>query len=167
MIGSRRARQLLVAAFLICLLATRADAIMSAPEPIDTPVPERWRAPFSRFLGDLGFSSPASTVEASKAVLYFNPLGDPEMMIFRVLHNDACTPDQDECLTIIAHIEKDELVSDAMFSAGGKINYGDVIERILGRPSVPLFFWSRHKIVSVRLTPRGLVISSGSAEPLK
>jgi hypothetical protein len=166
MIGGRMIRQLFVAAFLISLLPTRADAIMSAPMPLDTPVPERWRAPLARLLGDLEVSDPASTVEASKAGPFHDSVNAPEMMIFRIVHTQTCTPDQDECLTIIAHIEKEELVPDAMFSAGGKTNGGDVMTRFAGRISVPLFFYSRDKIVVVRITAKGLLVNSGPAVEL-
>lgn len=163
MIGGRLMRQLLVATFLVSLQATQAGAIMMAPEPFDALVPERWRAPFARFLSDLHVSDPASTVEASKVAPFHDQVNGPEMMIFRVVHRETCRDDQDECLTIIAHIEKDDLVPDAMFSAGGKINYGDVIREVLGRSSVPIHFWSRRTIVSVRITARGLVVSSEPA----
>ena len=66
----------------------------------------------------------------------------------------------DECLTIIAHSENDELVADAMFYAGGKINYGDVVRRVLGRMSAPVLFYSRYQTVSVMVTAKGFLVRS-------
>src|SRR5476649_468828 len=45
MFGGRTIRQLLVAVCLVFLQVPQAKAIMSAPEPFDPPVPEKWRAP--------------------------------------------------------------------------------------------------------------------------
>jgi hypothetical protein len=166
-IGSKTICRLLVAGCLVFLQVTQANAIMSVPEPLDTPVPEKWRAPLARFLSDLDVTDAASTVEASKATPYQDPGGGPERMIFRVLHKRLCSPDQDECLRIIAHTEKDELVSDAMFYAGGKINHGDVILQTMGMRSVPTFFHSRHQVVGVIVTVKGLLVSSSPVEESK
>jgi hypothetical protein len=167
MIGGETIRRLLIAACLVFLQAPQANAIMSVPVPFDAPVPEKWRASFAQFLRDLGISEAASTVDASKAAALVDLSGGPERMIFRVLHKETCTPDRDECLTIIAHIEKDALVSDAMFPAGGKINSGDVIREFLGARSVPVFLYSQHKIVTIRLTARGLFVVNSPAEEAK
>jgi hypothetical protein len=67
----------------------------------------------------------------------------------------------------LAHIAKDELVSDAMFYAGGKINSGDVILQTMGMRSVPTFFHSRHQVVGVIVTVKGLLVSSSPAEEPK
>ena len=160
-------RRLLVASFLAFLQVTEVPAQMMAPAPFETPVPEKWRAPLARFLSDLDVTDAALTVEASKAAPYLNPPGDLERMIFRVVHKQTCSPDQDECLTIIAHIEKDELVSEAMFFAGGKINYGDVILQTMGMRLVPTFFHSRHQVVSVILTVKGFLVNSWPVEQAK
>ena len=167
MIGSKALRRLAVASFLMFLQVTEVPAQMMEPEPFDTPVPEKWRAPFARFLSDVGVADAASTVEASKATPYQDPAGGPERMIFRVLRKETCSPDQDECLTIIAHAEKGGLVSDAMFYAGGKVNYGDVIREFLGARSVPIFFHSRRQVVGVIITARGLLVSSSPAKESK
>jgi hypothetical protein len=160
-------RRLLVASFLVFLQITEVPAQMMAPAPFETPVPEKWRAPFVRFLSDMGVTDVASTVEASKATPYLDLSGGPERMIFRVLHAKTCTLDQDECLTIIAHLEKDELVSDAMFYAGGKINSADVILESLGKRSVPTFFHSRRQVVGVVITAKGLLVGSSPTEESK
>ena len=166
-IGGKTLRRLAVASFLLFLQVTEVSALVATAAPFDTPVPEGWRAPLARFLSDLGLSDTASTVEASKAVRYQTRTGGPEMMIFRVLHKETCKPDQDECLTLIAHLEKDELVSDAMFYAGDKINYGDVLREFLGAQSVTIFFWGRHQVVGVRVTAKGLLVSSSPTEQSK
>jgi len=150
---------------LVFLQVTKVAAQMMAPEPFEMPVPEKWRAPLARFLSDLDVTDAASTVEASKATPHLDPTSVLERMIFRVMHKKTCSPDQDVCLTIIAHIEKDELVSDAMFYAGGKINRGDVILQTMGMRSVPTFFYSRHQTVGVIITVKGLLVSSWPAEP--
>lgn len=85
-------------------------------------------------------------------------------MIFRVLREETCTSDRDECLTIIAHIKKGELVSDAMFSAGGKINSGDLTGEFLGAESLPTFLYSQHKIVTIRSTAKGIFVGQSPAE---
>jgi hypothetical protein len=161
MIGGKTIRRLFVAACLVFLQVPQANAIVTTPELFNAPVPEKWRTPFVQFLSGLGIADAASTVDASWATPYQDRRGGgPERMIFRALHKDTCTPDRDECLTIIAHIEEDELVSDAMFTAGGKINYGDVIREFLGARSVPVFFWSQHKVVRVMFTAKGLFVAT-------
>lgn len=136
---------------------------MAKPEPFEAAVPEAWRGPFARFLLDLGMSDAAATVEASRAVVLQNLAGGPEKMIIRVRHREACTVDEDECLTIIAHIENNELVSDAMFYAGDKISYGDHKPKVPGVRSWPLFFYARQQIVGMIVTTKGIVITSHSA----
>ncbi|WP_338829990.1 hypothetical protein [Bradyrhizobium sp. 27S5] len=167
MIRSKAIRRLLAASLLMFLQVTDAPAQMARPEPFDTSVSEAWRAPLTRFLSGLNVSNAVATVEASRAVVFQNPAGGPERMIIRVRHKEACTVDEDECLTVIAHIENNELVSDAMFYAGDKISYGDFKPRVPGVQSLPIFFYGRQQVVAVIVTAKGLVVSSHSAEAPK
>ncbi|WP_050425216.1 hypothetical protein [Bradyrhizobium tropiciagri] len=145
------------------LQVTDASAMMATPQPFDTPVPEAWLAPLTRFLTGLNVADAVATAELSRAVALQNQAGGPEMMIIRVRHKEACTVDEDECLTIIAHIENNELVSDAMFFAGDKISYGDHKPQLPGVRSLPIFFYSRHQVVAVVVTAKGLVITGHPA----
>jgi len=163
-ISSRTIRRLLVALLLIFLQANDALAIMAAPQSFDEPVPEAWRAAFTRFLSDLNVNNALAAAETSRAVAFRNLAGGPEMLVIRVRHKEACTVDEDECLTIIAHIDNNELVSDAMFYAGDKISYGDHHPKVPGVRSWPLFFYARRQIVGVIVTTKGIVVTSRSAQ---
>ncbi|NEV00352.1 hypothetical protein [Bradyrhizobium uaiense] len=159
MIGGKTIRSLLAASLLMFLQATDAIAIMATPQLFDAPVPEAWRAPLTRFLSGLHVSDTMSTAEASRATVFRNLAGGSEMMIIRVRHKEACTVDEDECLTVIGHIENNELISDAMFYTGDKISYGDSKPRVPGAQSFPIFFYGKQRAVGVIVTAKGLVVS--------
>jgi hypothetical protein len=167
MIGARNAVRSLIASFLMILSVVHASAIVPEPKILDTPVPTELRAPFARFLSELGVIDIDNTIRASKGFEWRDD-GSPVRFVFRVIHPYACTPDQDECMTIIGHIENGTLISEAIFYAGNRINRADVAPQILGaRFSLPWGFHSKTSIVAVVETVKGLMIASQPAAPVK
>lgn len=167
MIGSKTATWLLIGAFFAFQQIPQATAQVGAPEKIDMPVPAKWRAPFAQFLTDFGVDDVEATVEASRVGLYDEAMGGrPELIVFRVVHKLACTPDRDRCLTVIGHIDHDKLIADLMFFAGDMVTRGDTIDQMLGIQMWPsILFFSRDTIVAVRNTVMGLLVSEGPRPP--
>jgi len=159
--------RLALASFLIVFPALNATALVAEPQPLNTPVPEQWRAPLTKFLNELGAKDISSTIDASKARPYPQNFGEggPSRIVFRIVHPTSCSSERNECLTIIGHIDDGILISDALFFAGDMIGVGDMSPRILGAQlSKPVWFISKSSVVNAIKTQKGLMIT---AEPLK
>ncbi len=135
---------------------------MSEPTPIADPVPDAWRPPLKRFLQNLGVKDVEGTVAKSKAAEFRSSGYDvkPVQMIFRIVHHDACTPDEDMCMTIVGHLDHSELKADAIFLAGGRMTAGDHTAYMLGvDPAArPIIFVGKALTVGVVETARGLLV---------
>ncbi|WP_152527622.1 MULTISPECIES: hypothetical protein [unclassified Afipia] len=163
MVKVRKLVCLLLVAMLLALSPVRALALVAEPSTFGTPIAEKWRRPFARFLGELGVAEIDTVIAASRASDYpeFFDKDAPAKIIFRIVHPHACVRDQDECMTIIGQIKDEVFVAEAMFYAGDRIIVGDSSPRILGvQSSTPISFISRTSAISVVRTAKGILIVS-------
>jgi hypothetical protein len=115
-------------------------ALMSAPEPITSPVPEKWRNPYIKYLASLGVKDSEAVADHTR----FAPIGGPasyksDSVIFRIEDKNACH--EDICLTFVGRLVDDRLVVDAQFTAGPKITWSDTGRQALpGMFAFPLYF---------------------------
>jgi hypothetical protein len=159
MTGAKTIARLLIAGFLLFSLATHAGALVATPVPFDTPVSEKLRAPFARFLSELGVTDVENTILASKGQEHRGLGNEPTLVIFRIIHPQSCTPDQEECMTVIGRIVDGIFSAEAIFYAGNTWNVGDVSPRILGvKSSKPISFFSKTSVVSVVNTAKGMMV---------
>jgi hypothetical protein len=155
--GLRRLAQVALIGCTVCFLTgTYARAIMATPTEMDQPVPEKWHAPFVRFLEEFGAKEIDPLLAESKAQSF--PSEDPDRIIFRIVHASYCTTGLDLCPTVIGRIKNGVLEADAIFFGGGSLNSSDVIPRILGAQSFPVIFHGKSSAVAVVETSKGLMV---------
>jgi hypothetical protein len=163
MVAFNRRVGLLIALFLIAEPTRHAAAMMEQPRPIETPIPQKFRAPVARFLSDFGINDVDATMSSSAGFEWQDSDRAPDRIVFRVVHPSACSMDQDECVTVIAHADNGALVPEAMFTAGRKINRGDVAgSGFAVRNSFPWYFYSKTSVIRIIETVKGGFIVSGS-----
>ena len=161
----RRATIRSIAAAVLCLVsAQQCPAQIHAPEPIEAPLPESWRAPFARFLGELGTAKVDELLDATKT----KAIHPADALVLRIEHASACTKDG-ICITIIAKLKEGTIDSMAMFYAGKWMTHGDVNPNFLDTSVPPpvLFFTSRtptaeSRSVAMISTPKGWILAGGS-----
>ena len=158
-------------AFFVMLIVTPinpAHAIEGAPQTISEPIPSELRAPFARYLRELG----ATDTDTEKMLVGtsggFFPDIDGTLRMFRVETSGTCTKDNDQCLTIIGKIDNGELIAQATFLAGNRMNAADVLTNFFGTRSPAVRFYSKEIIMSVTRTAKGLLVvaSPQSAPPM-
>ena len=132
-----------------------ASAIEFEPRLLVGSVPPEWRAPLIQFLKELGASDVESMLSGTKAGHF---PGDPAFLLFRVEAHGTCNDDQ--CLTIIAHLQGGGLVADAIFFAGNRLNIADIPTDFLGMRSYRVRFHSKEMIVTVVKTAKGWLMQA-------
>jgi hypothetical protein len=160
----RRFRQIArpaLAAFFLMSAPQLAKAIIKAPEPIDSPVPDEWHASFKQFLIELGVENIEAMLSTAKA----KSLGDG--IVLRLEHQSLCaTNAMSRCLTIIGQIKGQSFQPHAMFVAGKMMTQGDEFAPLIGRGSErpPVFFLEESdfanatNMVILRETPKGWIV---------
>jgi hypothetical protein len=121
-------------------LGIGADAARSqeaAPQPLSKPVAEKWRAPLSQFLRDVGVPDADGYMAGAKAASLG---GQPEVIAFRLETAATCVDRM--CLTIIGSIEGGNIASPAMFFAPKVVSQGDAALAFLGSPGRPPIVFS-------------------------
>jgi hypothetical protein len=162
----RKIRATIWLAFLV-LLATASikftHAIEHRPEPMISPVPPEWRAPFTKYLRELGVRDVGAMLNATKASrVYFNFSGDgPVMMAFRLESKETCTQEYDLCLTVVGRIESNNFLAEASFWAGNRMNHSDTTVDFFGTQSLMARFYGKETIVVVVRNAKGLVVAPG------
>jgi hypothetical protein len=162
---------LLLAVALVLLPATSSRALMSEPTPTADPVPDAWRQPLERFLQSLGVNDVEVTVAKSKATEFRSSVYDtkPARMIFRIVHHDGCTPDEDACMTIVGHSDHSELKADVILLAGDRMTVGDHAVHVLGADPAarPIIFVGKKLTVGVVETAKGLLVVPQESGPAR
>lgn len=165
---------LVVAACLVFAPVRTSQAIEQVPQPINLAIPSEWRAPFGRFLLELGATNVEAMLDHTKVAYIFNGnslsaevigLTGPAMTALRVETVETCSNDYDLCLTIIAQIDNGEVAARAMFPAGSRINSSDVVTSFFGARSFPVRFYSKEEITTVIKTAKGVFVRSYRFSP--
>lgn len=156
MAGILRFVQAAIVGIAVCCPTTFSGAIMATPTPMDEPVPEKWRASLARFLEEFGVEEVNSVLAASKARSF--PGENPDRIIFRIEDKSSCTNDLDLCPTVIGRMKQDVFEVDAIFFGGRNVNGGDVIPRMLGVKSFPVFFSGKSSGIAVVETSKGFMV---------
>jgi len=136
-----------------------ALAQVPKPEPLTTPIDEKWRAPLSQFLEDVGVEAAASLVAGAKAASLG---GQPEVIAFRLEDGSTCVNGM--CLTVIGSIENGALASPAMFFAPKVVTRGDAPAPFLGASRSALITFSEKNdprdgpAISVLRTQKGWIV---------
>jgi hypothetical protein len=161
--------RLALAVLLVLVPFKSSQAIEQVPQAMQGAVPLEWRAPFARFLQELGATNVEAMLNGTKVGYLFNNtslsstvfgLTGPELTALRVETAETCSNDYDLCLTIIAQMANGEVVARAMFPAGNRINSADVITDFLGARSFPVRFYSKETITTVIQTAKGVFVKS-------
>jgi hypothetical protein len=158
--------RLALLSILIVTPINAVQAIEAAPALIESSIPPEWRAPFERFLGELGTTDVEKTLNTTKAATIPRTAGsgrieiDPERMAFRVEAVCGADNDRDQCLTIIGRIEKGDFLAEAMFLAGDHVNHSDTTPNLLGARSPTIRFYSKNIVVGVIRTAKGFLVSA-------
>jgi hypothetical protein len=161
--------RLALAVLLVLVPFKSSQAIEQVPQAMERPVPPEWRAPFARFLQELGATNVEVMLNGTKVGYLFNiglsstvfGITGPELMALRVETAETCSKDYDLCLTIIAQMANGEVVAQAMFPAGNRVNSADVITNFFGTRSFPVRFYSKETITTVTQTAKGVFVQSG------
>lgn len=174
-----RAAGLWIAGLVVLALSTyapagTADAAMAAPQPIEGALPESWRAPLKEYLAKQGLPDAQSVIDDTKAAPLPVWTADNQFakglgLLLQIQSPATCSADKDQCLTIVARVDREVFVADLVFFAGTETNIFDVFMRLPdGHITTKMFFHSRDVIIGLRKAPIGWILDAArQAEPAK
>lgn len=143
--------------FLLAIgLASPAAAIITAPEPITTPVRDEWRRAFESFLQEMKVDDPGSLLAKTSAV-QIGGIWQKDWILFRIEDRETCH--EDMCLTIIGRIVNDKFATDAIFLAGKHFTRGDVYVPMFGFQAKPALLVGSKITVTLLETPTGWMVA--------
>jgi hypothetical protein len=131
-------------------------AQIAMPQPISTPVPDKWREPFEVFLGDMKVGDPKALV-AKTSAFEIGGVWQKDWILFRI--EDPKTCHDDLCFTVIGRIVDGKFVANAMFTAGKRFTRGDVFIPMFGFQVLPAWLFGNSVSVSLLETPKGWTIA--------
>jgi len=135
--------------------ANSGRAQIAMPQPISTPVPNEWRAPFEGFLRELKVADTGALV-AKTGTFQIGGVWQKDWILFRI--EDLKTCHEDMCLTIIGRIMNDKFIANAMFLAGKHFTRGDVFVPMFGFQALPALLISSKISVTLLEAPTGWMV---------
>lgn len=148
-------RTLMIA--LMLLFAASASAQQAEPEEFGAaPLADNLRKPVEAFLLATGWRNAGTLIEAAKSWRVLE-----NVVLVRIAHETTCDTDKDICLTIIGSLRNGGFVSEAVFFAGGKVQFADSADPLISKDGPTLFritFHGKKQRVNAFPAPTGWII---------
>jgi hypothetical protein len=145
-------------AFVVASVAAAHAQFFGAPQPITTPVPEQWRAPFEQFLREMRVGDQNAKAMVGKTVAFkMGGVWRPDSILFRIEDPSVCS--EDMCFTVIGRIVDNMFLADAMLSAGKRFTGGDNFSPLFGFQVLPLWLVGDKVTITLLETPKGWIIA--------
>lgn len=152
----RKLAQIFVTLLLVSF-ATPATAQQLPPEEFGvSPLADNLRKPVEAFLFATGWRNADKLIDAARSWQVLD-----QVVLIRIVHETTCDKDKDLCLTIIGSLRNGGFVSEAVFFAGGKVQFSDSADRLLSEDGPALFrisFFGKRQGVKVFPAPTGWII---------
>lgn len=145
----------------LSLVVVPAGAQIGAPELIDGPLKEEWRAPFEMFLRELKVEDQAALV-AKTSAFQIGGIWRPDSILFRIEDPGVCSGDL--CFVVIGRVIENKLVADAMFAAGKRFTRSDRFLPLFGFKTVPAWFGGDKISVTLVEAPNGWIITASPTQ---
>lgn len=129
---------------------------LADPEDSGSALPDHLRKPLATFLAATGWKEGERLASSARHWLILD-----HVFLLRVIDAATCDAQQDLCLTIVGSLRNGGFVSEAVFFAGGKVQFFPEARPLVTNDSPTLFqirFLGRKQSVSIFPAPTGWII---------